>query len=45
LKDGTTFTAGIPHSATDRRRSSSGKPPHDFPISNYPREPGNFSFG
>jgi hypothetical protein len=21
----------------------SGKPPHDFPISNYPRKPGNFN--
>jgi hypothetical protein len=42
LKDGIIFTAGIPHSATDRWRSLSGKPPHDFPISNYPRKPGNF---
>ena len=44
-KDGTIFTVGTPHSATDRRRPSSGKPPHDFPISNYPRKPGNFIQG
>ena len=43
LKDGTTFTAGIPRWAIDRRRSLSGKPPRDFPISNYPRKPGSFS--
>lgn len=42
-KDGTTFTVGIPRWAIDRRRPSSGKPPHDFPISNYRRKPGNFN--
>jgi hypothetical protein len=43
LKAGTTFTAGTQHWVTDRRRPSSGKPPHDFPISNYPRKPGSFT--
>jgi hypothetical protein len=42
LKDGTTFTVGIQRSTIVRRQPLSGKPPHDFPISNYPRKPGNF---
>lgn len=43
LRAGITCIAATPHSTTDRRRPSSGKPLHDFPISNYPRKPGNFT--